>query len=59
MNMQRDFFSLLTAAAMRNHSLLCVGLDPNPAQIPSRFRQSGVDDIGAILAWHREIIAQT
>ncbi|MBP8291262.1 MAG: orotidine-5'-phosphate decarboxylase [Caldilineaceae bacterium] len=54
-----DFFTVLTGAAERNHSLLCVGLDPNPAQIPARFRQENPDDAGAILAWHREIIAQT
>jgi uridine monophosphate synthetase len=56
---RRDFFTLLAGAAERNRSLLCVGLDPNPAQIPARFRQENADDASAILAWHREIIAQT
>jgi uridine monophosphate synthetase len=59
MNTARNFFTLLADAAQRNDSLLCVGLDPNPAQIPSRFRQDNQEVVAAILAWHREIIAQT
>ncbi len=59
MTNRRNFFTLLAAAAERNHSLLCVGLDPNPTQIPARFRRENADDASAILAWHREIIAQT
>lgn len=59
MTNRRDFFTLLTAAAARNQSLLCVGLDPNPAQIPARFRREDGDDSAAILNWHQELIAQT
>ncbi|MEZ4609898.1 MAG: hypothetical protein R2838_06550 [Caldilineaceae bacterium] len=37
------FFAKLDAAVARNRSLLCVGLDPNPAQLPARYRQG--DDV--------------
>lgn len=53
------FFQKLTAAAQRNQSLLCVGLDPNPAQIPQRYRQSTQDEAAAMLAWNRAVIEQT
>ncbi|MEZ4720167.1 MAG: hypothetical protein R2851_29395, partial [Caldilineaceae bacterium] len=52
------FFAKLDAAVARNRSLLCVGLDPNPAQLPARYRQ-GDDVIAGILAWNRAIIEQT
>lgn len=52
------FFAKLQAAAARNDSLLCIGLDPNPAQIPARYRIA--DDVAAsIVAWNQAIIAQT
>lgn len=54
-----DFFSKLQAAIERNDSLLCVGLDPNPAQIPARFSSAHSDPIQAILAWNRAIIEAT
>ena len=44
-----SFFDRLEAAATRNRSRLCVGLDPDPARIPS-------GDIGTFL---REIVAAT
>lgn len=54
-----DFFTKLTAAIARNQSLLCVGLDPAPDQIPALYRQGAADTAEAILAWNRAIIAQT
>ncbi len=54
-----DFFVKLAAAIARNNSLLCVGLDPNPAQIPARYLQPDGDVAAAIVAWNRAIIAQT
>lgn len=54
-----DFFTKLEAAAQRNHSLLCVGLDPSPDQIPQRYRDGAPDLASAILAWNRSIIEQT
>jgi len=50
-----NFFEKLTAAGRRNHSLLCVGLDPRPEQLPERYRFA--DD--PLLAWNLDIIAQT
>ncbi len=54
-----DFFTKLAAAIERNQSLLCVGLDPAPDQIPARYRQDADDPAAAILAWNRAVIAQT
>ncbi len=52
------FFEKLERASARNRSLLCVGLDPNPDQLPTRYRQG--DDLAAgILAWNRAIIEAT
>ncbi|MBD3893529.1 orotidine-5'-phosphate decarboxylase [Hydrogenophaga sp.] len=33
-----NFLALLRAAEIRNRSLLCIGLDPDPARFPDRFR---------------------
>jgi uridine monophosphate synthetase len=54
-----DFFTKLTDAANRNQSLLCVGLDPAPDQIPAVYRQDAQNTAAAILAWNRAVIAQT
>src|SRR5215204_1336972 len=59
MSTNTDFFSKLQAAVDRNNSLLCVGLDPNPAQIPPAFRVEQSDPIQAMLAWNRAIIEAT
>lgn len=53
--MATDFFSKLTAAARKNDSLLCVGLDPTPEAVPAAFRQAA----NPILAWNRVIIEAT
>ncbi len=54
-----DFFAKLEAAVQRNDSLLCVGLDPTPAQIPPRHRVEAANDADAIVRWNRAIIEQT
>ena len=54
-----DFFTKLEAAVQRNQSLLCVGLDPAPDQIPAAYRQGDQNTAEAILAWNRAVIAQT
>ena len=59
MSASPDFFSKLQTAIDRNHSLLCVGLDPSAHQIPARFRTDQSDPIQAILAWNRAIIDAT
>src|SRR5690606_14322547 len=44
----------------RNDSLLCIGLDPSPDQIPAHLRARHGDDIpAAMLAWNSEVIAAT
>ena len=57
-----NFFEKLDAAVERNQSLLCIGLDPDPARIPARYRSgndSGDAAIEAILAWNRAVIEET
>lgn len=55
-----SFFEKLTHTINNNQSLLCVGLDPNPAQIPSRYAASdGSADVDALFAWNRAIIEST
>lgn len=53
------FFTKLQAAVERNNSLLCVGLDPNPAQAPARYRAADGNPAETIVAWNRAIIAKT
>ena len=53
------FFTKLQAAVERNQSLLCVGLDPNPAQAPARYRAADGDAAATIVAWNHAIITQT
>ena len=59
MSANTDFFSKLQAAIERNNSLLCIGLAPQPANIPAHFRTANSDPIQAILAWNRAIIEAT
>lgn len=59
MHHEPSFFTKLEAAIERNNSLVCVGLDPNPAQIPQRYRDEHADPIAAILAWNRALITAT
>jgi orotidine 5'-phosphate decarboxylase subfamily 2 len=54
-----SFFEKLATASARNRSLLCVGLDPTPAQIPARYLAGAATITAAILAWNRAIIEQT
>ncbi len=53
-----SFYAKLAAAVERNRSLLCVGLDPTPEQVPLRHRSAG--DLGAqVLAWNRAVVEAT
>ena len=65
-----SFFDKLEAAARRNNTLLCVGLDPTPEACPDRFLAgSGApseEDLDpkdstcqALLAWNRSVIETT
>ncbi len=53
-----NFFEKLSSTSEKNRSLLCLGLDPNPAQLPARYQQ-GKDLMAGILAWNRAIIEET
>ena len=59
-----SFFEKLEAAARRNDTLLCVGLDPTPEACPERFfdaagrgPKDGTPD--ALLRWNRAVIEAT
>ncbi|MEZ4660634.1 MAG: orotidine-5'-phosphate decarboxylase [Caldilineaceae bacterium] len=54
-----NFFDKLQAAVDQNQSLVCVGLDPIPAQMPARYRSSGDSLMEDLLAWNRAIIEET
>ncbi len=53
-----SFFEKLARAIAQNESLLCIGLDPSPANLPERYRLSE-DVIDNLLAWNRAIITET
>ncbi len=57
--MTTTFFDKLEAAVERNQSLLCVGLDPTPAQLPARHRQHNGDLLAGLLAWNQAVIEAT
>ena len=65
-----SFFAKLEAAARRNNTLLCVGLDPTPETCPAQYRAAGPvageasDDqadrlCDALLRWNRAVIEAT
>lgn len=49
------FLEKLLAASRRNHSLICIGLDPEEARLPAHLR----DQPDAIIKFNGEIIAAT
>jgi orotidine-5'-phosphate decarboxylase len=51
----RPYFARLAEAQQRNNSLLCIGLDPDPARFPEPFGPSTND----IVAFNRAIIEAT
>lgn len=57
--MTATFFTKLDAAVEQNQSLLCVGLDPTPAQLPARHRQDNGDLVAGLLAWNQAVIEAT
>ena len=65
-----SFYAKLEAAAHRNNTLLCVGLDPTPEACPARFLAAANDQkVGpessiektcqALLAWNKAVIELT
>ncbi len=59
------FYDKLSAAVERQNSLLCVGLDPTPDQLPARYQSesrphtSSAAMVDALLAWNLDVIAAT
>ena len=53
------FTQMLAAAWQKNDSLLCVGLDPDPAKFPAHFRRGGERDDNAILEFCTAIVDAT
>ncbi|MEM7533352.1 MAG: orotidine-5'-phosphate decarboxylase [Chloroflexota bacterium] len=63
-----NFFTKLDNCIQENNSLLCVGLDPNVAQVPSRYFEKDIeaqdspitpDVMQALLDWNQSIIEET
>ncbi len=54
-----SFFAKLAASVEQRNSLLCVGLDPVPDQMPERYRNGQGATADALLAWNRAVIAAT
>ena len=55
----QDFYAKLLAAVERNDSLLCVGLDPQPNQLPPAYHATSGDITAGLLAWNKAVIAAT
>lgn len=55
----RPFFEQLADRVERSNSLLCVGLDPDPASMPTRFAQTSQPLIEQLLAWNLEVVEST
>ncbi len=54
-----NFFEKISATVKRNQSLVCVGLDPVPQQLPPRYHTFDADLMADLLRWHEAIIAET
>ncbi|MCK6627035.1 MAG: orotidine-5'-phosphate decarboxylase [Anaerolineae bacterium] len=50
----QSFVDKLTGAIERNHSLLCLGLDPDPRRFPGHFRQPV--DADSLVVWGTALI---
>ncbi len=53
------FIQMLAAAWQKNNSLLCVGLDPDPAKFPAHLKRGGERDDNAILEFCTAIVDAT
>jgi uridine monophosphate synthetase len=53
------FAEKLDAAILRNSSLLCLGLDPNPEMLPIPFQESSTSLEQALGCWLETVVAQT
>jgi uridine monophosphate synthetase len=53
------FADKLDATILRNDSLLCLGLDPNPEMLPLQFQASSTSLRQALQIWLETVVAQT
>lgn len=54
-----SFWAQLALATHKRQSLLCVGLDPDPASLPTGFGNLIGPSLAPLLAWNEHIISQT
>lgn len=54
-----SFWAQLARAVVTRRSLLCVGLDPDPAYLPADFGPPTDSALASLLAWNRHVVAQT
>ena len=54
-----SFWAQLALATTARQSLLCVGLDPDPAYLPASFGPLTGTSLAPLLAWNRHIISHT
>lgn len=58
-NKATSFSAKLSASIEQRNSLLCVGLDPVPDQMPERYRNGDNSVTDALLAWNLALIGAT
>ncbi len=54
-----SFWTHLARVARLRRSLLCIGLDPDPARLPAAFGPWDGLSLAPLLAWNRHVITQT
>lgn len=60
MRKNKGFTEKLTGAIQGHHSLLCIGLDPDPTKFPAHFPETiDSDPHAALVTWGQTIIEQT
>ncbi len=54
-----SFWAQLALATHTRRSLLCIGLDPDPAQLPAVFGPMTGHSLAPLLAWNKQVITAT
>lgn len=54
-----SFWQRLAASASIRQSILCVGLDPDPARLPARYGAFRRGDCAPLLRWNQDVIRAT
>lgn len=57
--LKMSFWAQLALTTQKRQSLLCVGLDPDPANLPAGFGKLVGSSLAPLLAWNEHIISQT